>query len=524
MVHRKPVREIESKLTDGGAKLLTEFESLADVGVENPKQVVCIHFKEKDRYGFYMQSGKKLKSFSVPTAFIDKSRVLSEQVLNHIKESGLYFEEGENSTIKVPVLARTTSTVLKNFQGSQYPVVSSYVRYFSETFSEEQRKLLSRWFLQESFYEEGFQRIELELNTDTDYFREKAAKLATLMGGGTWFFKELNYYESGAKCTLGHDIKWEFVAEEEATGEVLKFGVDCVQDFFNVEGQVQNQLVRFRTRYFNEMLTYAYSYSQQLGYQKNFGLALPSFWQSLVDGGFAKPTSKIEYILKFVSEFNRLNMPLPVSLRLQFLKELEQQRAHNLRYRFMEDTFGAVSLYNMYSLLGDLVPYISEQDKDKGAWSSVKGSIVSEHGLLLPEKDLVLNFMEHGFFVGVSNLYATLETYGDLVRGVLANSISELDFQRTYNKLSWFSSIQNRRSREEVPHLIEGIVQHKYSSPSVFGLGSAGLIAKGGKLEVDYSNLARFYEGVLNLTVSLEDLMSVYNLFVKKLEEQRAKS
>lgn len=524
MVHRKPVREIESKLTDGGAKLLTEFESLADVGVESPKQVVCIHFKEKDRYGFYMQSGKKLKSFSVPTAFIDKSRVLSEQVLNYIKESGLYFEEGENSTIKVPVLARTTSTVLKNFQGSQYPVVSSYVRYFSETFSEEQRKLLSRWFLQESFYEEGLQRIELELNTDTDYFREKAAKLATLMGGGTWFFKELNYFDSGSKCTLGHDIKWEFVAEEEATGEVLKFGVDCVQDFFNIEGQVQNQLVRFRTRYFNEMLTYAYSYSQQLGYQKNFGLALPSFWQSLVDGGFAKLTSKIEYLLKFVSEFNRLNMPLPVSLRLQFLKELEQQRAHNLRYRFMENTFGAVSLYNMYSLLGDLVPYISEQDKDKGAWSSVKGSIVSEHGLLLPEKDLVLNFMEYGFFAGVSNLYATLETYGDLVRGVLANSTSELDFQRTYNKLSWFSSIQNRRSGEEVPHLIGGIVQHKYSSPSVFGLGSAGLIAKGGKLEVDFSNIARFYEGVLNLTVNLEDLMSVYNLFVKKLEEQRSKS
>lgn len=524
MVVRKPIREIESKLTDGGAKLLTEFESLADVGVENPKQVVCIYFKEKDRYGFYMQSGKKLKSFSVPTAFIDKSRVLSEQVLNHIKESGLYFEEGENSSIKVPVLARTASTVLKNFQGSQYPVVSSYARYFSETFSEEQRKLLSRWFLQESFYEEGLERIELELNTDTDYFREKAAKLATLMGGGTWFFKELNYYESGAKCTLGHDIKWEFVAEEEATGEILKFGVDCVQDFFNVEGQVQNQLVRFRTRYFNEMLTYAYSYSQQLGYQKNFGLALPSFWQSLVDGGFAKPTSKIEYLLKFVSEFNRLNMPLPVSLRLQFLKELEQQRAHNLRYRFMENTFDAVSLYNMYSLLGDLVPFISEQDKDKGAWSSVKGSIVSEHGLLLPEKDLVLSFMEHGFFAGVSNLYATLETYGDLVRGVLANSTSELEFQRTYNKLSWFASIQNRRGGEEVPHLIGGIVQHKYSSPSVFGLGSAGLIAKGGKLEVDFSNIDRFYDGVLNLTVSLEDLMSVYNLFVKKLEEQRAKS
>ena len=49
MVKRQPVKEIESRLTDGGAKLLTEFESLADVGVESPKQVVCIHFKEKDR-------------------------------------------------------------------------------------------------------------------------------------------------------------------------------------------------------------------------------------------------------------------------------------------------------------------------------------------------------------------------------------------------------------------------------------------------------------------------------------------
>ena len=522
MVHRKPVREIESKLTDGGAKLLTEFESLADVGVESPKQVVCIHFKEKDRYGFYMQSGKKLKSFSVPTAFIDKSRVLSEQVLNHIKDSGLYFEEGENSSIKVPVLARTTSTVLKNFQGSQYPVVSSYAQYFSETFSEEQRKLLSRWFLQESFYEEGLERIELELNTDTDYFREKAAKLATLMGGGTWFFKELNYYESGAKCTLGHDIKWEFVAEEEATGEVLKFGVDCVQDFFNVEGQVQNQLVRFRTRYFNEMLTYAYSYSQQLGYQKSFGFALPSFWQSLVDGGFAKPTSKIEYLLKFVREFNALNMPLPVSLRIQFLKELEQQRAYSLRYRFMENTFGAVTLFNMYSLLGDLVPYISEQDKDKGAWSSVKGSMISEHGLLLSEKDLIIRFLEHGFFAGVSNLYTTLEGYGDFVRTVLSEFSGELEFQRTYNKLSWFTDIQKPVRAEEVPHLIGGVMYSKYSTPQYFGLGSEGFPAKGNKLEVDHSNIDRYYEGVLSLEVSLDDLISVYNLFKKKFEEQRA--
>ena len=63
MVVRKSVGEIEDNLIDGGARLLSEFESLADLGVTSPKQVVCIHFKSKDRYGFYMQSGKKLKSF-----------------------------------------------------------------------------------------------------------------------------------------------------------------------------------------------------------------------------------------------------------------------------------------------------------------------------------------------------------------------------------------------------------------------------------------------------------------------------
>ena len=267
------------------------------------------------------------------------------------------------------------------------------------------------------------------------------------------------------------------------------------------------------------MLTYAYSYSQQLAYQKNYGFALPSFWQSLVDGGFAKPTSKIEYLLKFVREFNSLNMPLPVSLRLQFLKELEQQRAHNLRYRFMENTFGAVSLYNMYSLLGDLVPYISEQDKDKGAWSSIKGSMVSEHGLLLQEKDLILKFMESAFFTGVANLQVTLEAYGEVVQSALANTNSELDFQLAYNKLSWFADKQ--KSKEGDVKFIGGVVFSKYSKPYHFGNGSA-LTMSGEKLETDYSNIERFYFGILDPRVSLSDLMGVFNTFTQKFEEQLA--
>ena len=522
MVVRKSVGEIEDNLIDGGARLLSEFESLADLGVTSPKQVVCIHFKSKDRYGFYMQSGKKLKSFSVPTAFIDKGRVLNEQVLKHIKESGLYFVEEGDSKLKVPTLARSVSSVLKNFQGSQYPVVSSYVRYFSSVFTEEQRRLLSRWFLQNGFYEEGLKRIELNLNTDTDYFRAKAAKLATLMGGGTWYFKELNYYETGGKCTLGHDIKWEFVAEEEATGEKLSFGVDCVQDFFNVEGQVQNQLVRFRTRYFNEMLTYSYAYSQQLGYQQNLGIGLPVLWNVLVEKGFLKPTPKLEYLLKFVNEFNALKLPLPNSLRIHFLKEMEEQRAYRLRYNFMDNTFGAVSLYNMYILLGELVPSVEGDLAENGAWSSIRTSIVSEHGLLLTDKELILKFLEHGFFASVKEFASTKDAYKDLVFETLANSTTEFDFQSTYNKLVWFSDIQNNRTGKEIPRIVGGVMYTKYSSPQYFGYGSQSFPSKDGKLEISAEKLDKYYEGILSLGVKLEDIMSVYKLFVKKLEEQRS--
>ena len=213
-------------------------------------------------------------------------------------------------------------------------------------------------------------------------------------------------------------------------------------------------------------------------------------------------------------------MPLPVSLRIQFLKELEQQRAHNLRYRFMENTFGAVSLYNMYSLLGDLVPYISESDKDKGAWSSIKGSMVSEHGLLLQEKDLILKFMESAFFENVSRLYETLLGYGDVIRSALANTTSELEFQLAYNKLSWFVDKQN--PRKDDAKFVGGVVFSKYSKPYHFGNGSA-LTMSGDTLETDYSNIERFYFGILNPRVSLSDLMNVFDTFTKKFEEQIAK-
>lgn len=521
MVVRKSINEIEKNLVDGGAKLLSEFETLADLGVTSPKQVVCIHFKKKDRYGFYMQNGKKLKSFSVPTAFIDKGRVLNEQVLKHIKESGLFFVEEEDSKLKIPTLARSTSSVLKNFQGSQYPVVSSYVKYFSSVFTDEQRRLLSRWFLQDGFYDEGLKRIELNLNTDTDYFRAKAAKLAALMGGGTWYFKELNYYETGGKCTLGHDIKWEFVAEEEATGERLSFGVDCVQDFFNVEGQVQNQLVRFRTRYFNDMLTYSYAYSQQLGYQQNFGLALPVFWETLVESGKVKSTPKIEYLLKFINEFNALKLPLPSSLRIHFLRELEEQRAYYLRTNFMSNTFGAVYLYNAYALLGELVPSVEGELAENGAWSSIKSSLVSENGLLLTDKDLILKFLEYGFFQSVKEFAETLNAYRDLVYRTLANSTTVVDFQTTYNKLKWFADIQNPMRDEDIPHIVGGLLFSKYSAPQYFGLGSQGFSAKGDKLEISSEKLDKYYEGILELGVTLSDIMSVYKMFVAKLEEQK---
>ena len=145
------------------------------------------------------------------------------------------------------------------------------------------------------------------------------------------------------------------------------------------------------------MLTYSYAYSQQLGYQQNLGIGLPVLWNVLVEKGFLKPTPKLEYLLKFVNEFNALKLPLPNSLRIHFLKEMEEQRAYRLRYNFMDNTFGAVSLYNMYILLGEFVPSVEGDLAENGAWSTVRTSIVSEHGLLLTDKELILTFFRAWF-------------------------------------------------------------------------------------------------------------------------------
>ena len=62
----------------------------------------------------------------------------------------------------------------------------------------------------------------------------------------------------------------------------------------------------------------------------------------------------------------------------------------------------------------------------------------------------------------------------------------------------------------------------KYSSPQYFGYGSQSFPSKDGKLKISAEKLDKYYEGILSLGVKLEDIMSVYKLFVKKLEEQRS--
>ena len=145
--------------------------------------------------------------------------------------------------------------------------------------------------------------------------------------------------------------------------------------------------------------------------------------------------------------------------------------------------------------------------------------MVSEHGLLLQEKDLILKFMESAFFESVSRLYETLLGYGEVVHSVLVNTTTELDFQLSYNKLSWFVDKQNPRTEDA--KFIGGVVFSKYSKPYHFGNGSA-ITMSGEKLETDYSNIERFYFGIIDPRVSLSDLIGVFNTFNTKFKEQLA--
>lgn len=306
----------------GRDKLLEVFSSYAEGGSSAERQVACVKFQSKNRYGFYLRDGSSVKSFSAPVGVFDHPTM--QGVLERIKAKGLYFEHpAQLGLSSVPRITKSNATLLKNFQVSVYPLVNTFVGYLTKRLRPEQLALISDYTIQSVIAEQGTGRFELKLNRNTAYFQNKAGELADLSGGGDWEFLALRYYPEGSKCTLGHDLKWEFVAREKNTGRQLTFGETCVQDFFHVDEQVSEQLSNFKTVYLNAMLEYALRDAVAQSYHYHVGVFQLSLYDFVREKGWVSETATSKTLVRWMEQFLDSKLLPPADLVVKFSRLFE---------------------------------------------------------------------------------------------------------------------------------------------------------------------------------------------------------
>lgn len=301
--------------------VIDEFESLAELdSIEKDIKTRVVYYPDKERYGFFSSDGKK---FSVPVVLFQHATLKS--VISDFEEKGQLYDARKSDVPACPRLVSSNAVLLKRLQDLGYPTVSTFVRFIGEQLSPDQMSLLSNFVVRDTISKEG-SKLKLRLKRNTNYYRQKANVLAGLQDGGDWEFWGLNYVLDGSKCTLGHNINWEFIAHEKDLDEYIVFGATCVQDFFNVDGQVNAQLNLFRTRVLNEMLEYSFN----LGVAQAYHFKIVKWQAFLIEWGISigviPNEPNVQRVLQTVKLFADENMLLPTGLQENVSRLLGSER------------------------------------------------------------------------------------------------------------------------------------------------------------------------------------------------------
>lgn len=301
--------------------VIDEFESLAELdSIEKSIKTRVVYYPDKERYGFFSNDGKQ---FSVPVVLFQHATLKS--VIADFEEKGQLYDARKSDVPTCPRLVSSNAVLLKRLQDLGYPTVSTFVRFIGERLSSDQMSLLSNYVVRDTISKEG-SKLKLRLKRNTNYYRQKAGVLAGLQDGGDWEFWGLNYVLDGSKCTLGHNINWEFIAHEKDLDEYIVFGATCVQDFFNVDGQVNAQLNLFRTRVLNEMLEYSFN----MGVAQAYHFKIVKWQAFLIEWGISVGVipnePNVQRVLQTVKLFADANMLLPTGLQENVSRLLGSER------------------------------------------------------------------------------------------------------------------------------------------------------------------------------------------------------
>lgn len=308
-----------------------------------------VRFVERKRVGFYLPDGS---SFSVPESLLT-GKIVKILFSRLVKEYGLE----ESKELKTPLLVRSNVILYKRLEQIGFDVIRPLLTWLCQRLdrngnSQENMDYLVGYFYHEALKNKGLDRLDLKLNRNTNYYQQKADKLANLQDGvGEWTLVDLHYHLDGyTYCSLGHRIKWEFVVEESTTKERLSFGSTCIDDFFIVDRKVKGQIQKYKTYILNRLIEYAMQYDLGTMDNVNIDRFVAAFGMYLRDS-----STEVENQLQYVMEFVTRGMLIPLSLQREYIKVVSESYALSSIVKLVNLAKGLTNLDECNKIIGLLL-------------------------------------------------------------------------------------------------------------------------------------------------------------------------
>lgn len=276
--------------------------------VETKEPIKLWYFSNKNRWGICLGDLR----FSFPKEMEELGTV--SQVLDFIKQ-----EHGLTEFNPCPRVVRNNRTLLKRFEAIGYycinPLMANLVKKVDMTF-------ITDYYFSGIVTSTGGAKLNLQLNRNTPYWQRKAQLLARLGNAqGSWVLSHLRYCPDGAKCTLGHDLKWQFIVEEETTKQQIAFGAYCVEDFFTIDDQVQNQLSAYKNQLANALIDYAF----YVGVSPSYAYKIDN-WSNLYLSQYLGLDKTFDHYWNLQKTFIDKGMLVPVELQGALVRSLPNKQ------------------------------------------------------------------------------------------------------------------------------------------------------------------------------------------------------
>lgn len=196
--------------------------------------------------------------------------------------------------------------------------------------------------------------LGLSTNNSSDYRNWKRQELSNIHGDENWVYE--GYVDTGAfpggYCEMGHPLRYIHFARGVKSGKIVKFGIKCIGDFFEVDSSVTNGLLKAQRENLSDLLELSQIYSSNEsveGAKKSFYV-----FNILYKAELAKEQQQSEVfaeLLSLIDKFNKAGLVYPKSMTKLFkvlffkvdtLKDLSLRA--EVRSRVIEDCFGSTGI------------------------------------------------------------------------------------------------------------------------------------------------------------------------------------